>query len=92
MITFSLAKNILKSVKTIFPNVLKPVVPQIFFERNLGRGVSQNRRQRRRPPGLKRHDGDYVRRGEELLQQFYLNFHPGLNVTIDRNIVHKPIK
>ncbi|GFQ81667.1 uncharacterized protein TNCT_676371 [Trichonephila clavata] len=80
---FSLTKNALSSVKVNLLNVLRPVVPQISFERNLGRGVSQNRRQRRRPPGLKRLDGQYVRRGEELLQQFYLNFHPGLNVDID---------
>ncbi|XP_055945218.1 39S ribosomal protein L27, mitochondrial-like [Argiope bruennichi] len=61
---------------------LRPALPLLFFERFFRRGVSQNTRQRRRPPGLKRVDGEFVRRGERLLDQFYLNFHPGLNVNI----------
>ncbi|XP_035215714.1 50S ribosomal protein L27-like, partial [Stegodyphus dumicola] len=58
-------------------------VPILSFKRFAGRKFQQDSRQRRRPPGLKRLDGDYVRRGEILVSQFYLNFHPGLNVNID---------
>ncbi|GIY66673.1 uncharacterized protein CEXT_206921 [Caerostris extrusa] len=83
MNSVSLLKTFLHSSNTKFITNLSPSLPLISCERHLGRGVSQNRRQRRRPPGLKREDGDFVRNGEMLLQQFYLNFHPGLNVAID---------
>ncbi|GBM84601.1 hypothetical protein AVEN_247295-1 [Araneus ventricosus] len=82
----SITKTIVTATKnTINGSVgaeLRPALPFLFFERLFRRGVSQNTRQRRRPPGLKRMDGDYVRKGERLLDQFYLNFHPGLNVNI----------
>ncbi|KAG8193529.1 hypothetical protein JTE90_003740 [Oedothorax gibbosus] len=76
----------LSAVIKVLPaaSVLKPALPTLVFERHLGRGVSQNRRQRPRPPGLKRPEGQFVRTGEMILKQFSLGFHPGLNVSIDK--------
>ncbi|CAL1284453.1 unnamed protein product [Larinioides sclopetarius] len=83
----SITKTIISATKNTISGSagaeLRPTLPFLFFERFFRRGVSQNTRQRRRPPGLKRMDGDYVRKGERLLEQFYLNFHPGLNVNIN---------
>ncbi|XP_015920624.1 large ribosomal subunit protein bL27 [Parasteatoda tepidariorum] len=81
---FSQLKNSFFSMPLFsLSNLLKTGSPFLSFERGIAKGVTQNRRQKRKPPGVKRLDGNCVRRGEKIVKQFFLNFHPGLNVGID---------
>lgn len=58
------------------------VLPNLSSVRSAsGHKVKRNTRQKRKQPGVKRMEGDYVRNNEAIVKQFNLHFHPGLNVS-----------
>ncbi|XP_054719532.1 50S ribosomal protein L27-like [Uloborus diversus] len=77
---YSFAKDLIRA-PFIQSSFLKYACPSLTCERFVS-GKSQERKTRRKPPGVKRLDGDYVKKEETLVEQFHLHFLPGLNVRV----------